>query len=107
MGLFLSLFQKPKDSAKTSTSKSNSYTLKLLITAFWLLTVPFILSPLLILPLTLVTFKVLDSGFQPFSDTTAVVSFPISITSPSTYSTFWNFGLNAAKSLAFITLPKI
>ena len=71
------------------------------------MTEPIILSPLFILPLILVTFKVLDSGFQPFSDTTAVVSFPMLITSPSTYSTFSNFGLNAAKSPAFITLPKI
>ena len=73
-----------------------------------LLIVPTIESSLVKSPVTSNTFNVCDKSSQPFSATVPEMFLPTTSTiSFSKNEDFSNSGANAAKSVFFITLPKL
>ena len=95
-------------SAELSTFKSKSNSNILDTVALLLLTDPIIISSFLKLPWISNIFKVWDSLFQPFLATKPeIVDDGTIIFSFSKNDTFSKVGVNPAKSLTFITLPKL
>ena len=103
-----SVFQLFKIFAVASTFKSKSNLNWLVTVPLLLLVLPTIESSFVKSPVTSNTFNVCDTSSQPFSATVPEMFLPTTWTiSFSKNADFSNSGVNCAKSVFFITLPKL